>query len=61
MTMGGQFGVQLIGVVAVLLWSGVFTWIIAEAINLVTPLRVDPDAELEGLDLIAHGEKGYDL
>ena len=61
MTMGGQFVVQLMGVAAVLAWSAVFTWIIAKAVNAITPLRVEQEAEVEGLDLIAHGEKGYDL
>ncbi len=60
-TMGGQLGTQVIGVVAVVAWSAVLTFVIAKAVNLVAPLRADPEAEVEGLDLIAHGEKGYDI
>ena len=61
MSIGGQFQVQLIGLVAVLAWSAVLTFLIARAVNAVVPLRVDREAEIEGLDLISHGEKGYDL
>ena len=60
-TIGGQLGAQAIGVAAVLVWSVVLTFLIARAVDALVGLRVDRDAELEGLDLIAHGEKGYDL
>ncbi len=61
MSMGQQLGVQIVGVAAVLVWSAAFTFLIAKAIDAFTPLRVEKEAEVEGLDLIAHGEKGYDL
>ncbi len=61
LSMGGQLGVQLVGVAAVLVWSAVLTFLIAKVVNAVTPLRVDKEAEVEGLDLITHGEKAYDL
>jgi Amt family ammonium transporter len=28
---------------------------------LITPLRVDPEEEINGLDLSVHGERAYDM
>jgi len=50
---------QLIGAVAVMLFSGVVTYVIAVAIDRTVGLRVDPDAELEGLDQSQHAESAY--
>ena len=58
---GGQFMSQLIGVVAVLVWSGAATFVIVKIAAAVTGLRVDEDAEMEGLDTAAHGETGYNI
>ena len=58
---GGQLGTQAIGVAAVLAWSAMLTFVIAKAVNAIAPLRAEREAEIEGLDLIDHGEKGYDL
>ena len=60
-TAAGQFGVQLLGVVAVGLWSALASFVILKVVSAVTPLRVDEQAELEGLDIVAHGESGYEL
>ena len=39
-----------------------FTFIIVKATSVITRgIRVDEQAELEGLDLASHGERGYDL
>ena len=57
----GQFGVQLLGVVAVGAWSAVASFIILKIVGVITPLRVDEQTELEGLDIVAHGESGYEL
>ena len=56
-----QLGTQLIGVVAVLAWSAVATLVLVKIIDAVVGLRVDPDTEIEGLDLTVHGERAYDL
>ena len=61
LTMGRQLGVQFVGIAAVLAWSVVLTFLIAKAVDAAVGLRVEKEAEVEGLDLIAHGEKGYDL
>jgi Amt family ammonium transporter len=59
--MGGQLGVQLVGVLATAAWCGVVTWILLKVTGAVTGLRVDPDEETEGLDTALHNEKGYNL
>ncbi len=58
---GGQFVTQLTGVVAVLVWSVAVTFVIVKIAAAVTGLRVEEDAEMEGLDTAAHGETGYNL
>ncbi|MFP6748112.1 MAG: ammonium transporter [Alphaproteobacteria bacterium] len=60
-SMGSQFGVQLLGVVAVLAWSVGVSFIIIKICQATVGLRVSEEDEIEGLDLIAHGERGYDL
>ena len=59
--MSGQFIVQLTGVVAVLVWSAVASYVIIKLVSAICGLRVSEEEELEGLDLVAHGERGYDL
>ena len=61
MTMRSQFGVQLIGLVAVLLWSLVASFILVKVVQAVVGLRVSDDEELKGLDVTSHGETGYNL
>ncbi len=58
-SIGAQFGVQALGVLAVVAWSLIGTFAIYHAVNLVTKMRVKPDAEIEGLDPASHGERGY--
>ena len=60
-TMGSQFGVQALGIVAVLAWSVVVSFIIIKITGAVVGLRVDEEVEIEGLDLVSHGERGYDI
>jgi ammonium transporter, Amt family len=57
----GQFGVQLLGVVAVGVWSVALTYGIAKVVGAMVPLRVSEVVELEGLDVNIHGERAYDL
>jgi Amt family ammonium transporter len=51
-----QLLVQLYGVVATLVWSGVMTFVLLKLIALVVPLRVSQRSEIEGLDITQHGE-----
>lgn len=56
-----QFGVQVLGMGATLVWCGVVTLVLLKLIDLVMPLRASGDEETEGLDLVLHDERGYDL
>jgi Amt family ammonium transporter len=60
-TIGQQFVVQLTGMVATVLWCGGVTFILLKLINIVLPLRVSADEETQGLDLVEHDERGYDI
>ena len=56
-----QLGVQALGMVATIAWCGGITFVLLKAINLVMPLRVTRDQETEGLDLVLHEERGYEI
>ena len=57
-----QLGVQALGVVAAMAWSGGFTFVIVKVTSWLTGgTRVDEEDELVGLDLAIHGERGYDM
>lgn len=58
---GGQFVTQLVGVLATLIWCGVLSYIILKIIDATIGLRVTEDQETEGLDLVLHDERGYNL
>ncbi len=60
-TMGGQVLVQLLGVGVVAIWSGVVTFVIVKIVGFVVALRVSEEDEIEGLDIVAHGERAYEL
>jgi Amt family ammonium transporter len=47
---------QAIGLVAVIAWSGIGTWIILMICKFTTGLRVSRENEIEGLDYTQHGE-----
>ena len=56
-----QLGVQAIGVVATVVYTVTVTWFILKLTDVLVGNRVDEDQEQEGLDLVAHNERGYDL
>ena len=58
---GHQLGVQAIGAVSALVYTVVVTFVILKIVGLMTPLRVSAEEETEGLDLVLHNERGYDL
>ncbi len=60
-TIGGQFTVQLTGLVSVMVWAAVATAVILMVVRALVGLRVDADEEIEGLDIRSHGEKGYEF
>jgi Amt family ammonium transporter len=51
-----QIFIQLYGIVVTLAWSAIATFVLLKAVSAVTPLRVDKQSEMEGLDLTQHGE-----
>ena len=61
MTIGSQLGVQAIGVIAVLAWTAIATFIILKIVNVICGLRVDDQEETEGLDITQHEETGYNM
>ncbi len=61
MTIMSQLEVQAIGVVATVVYTAVATYIILKVVDMITGLRVSAEEEQQGLDLILHDEKGYDL
>ncbi|PIE40688.1 MAG: ammonia channel protein [Gammaproteobacteria bacterium] len=58
-SIGGQFKVQLIGVVATAVYTAIVTWIILKVVDVMVGLRVDEEQETEGLDIVLHEERGY--
>lgn len=70
---GGMFGIimlavfghadwvaQVGGLVVVGVYTLVVTFVLVKIIGAVFPLRVGEEEEVTGLDLTAHGERGYD-
>jgi Amt family ammonium transporter len=60
-SIGGQLMVQGTGVLATLVYTGVVTFILLKIVGALVGLRVDDDQETQGLDLVLHDERGYDL
>jgi Amt family ammonium transporter len=60
-TMGQQFGTQVVGVLATIVYDAIVSFIILKIIDAVIGLRVTEDEETEGLDLVLHDERAYDI
>lgn len=60
-SMGGQITVQLIGIVATIVWTAVITYITLKVVDVMIGLRVNNEQETEGLDITEHDERGYIL
>ena len=56
-----QLGVQALGVIAVLAYTALVTWIILKVTDALVGNRVSAEDETEGLDLVSHNERGYIL
>jgi ammonium transporter, Amt family len=61
MSIGDQLLVQVTGVIAVGVWSGVITLLLLKLTDALTGLKASPEEETEGLDTVMHNEKGYNL
>ena len=55
----GQLGIQAVAVAAVIVYSGVVSFVLLRVIGLVLPLRADAEEESVGMDLSQHGEEAY--
>ena len=56
-----QLFIQLKGIFVIGLWTAIASWAILKLIGSFTPLRVTEEEEYEGLDVVEHEERGYDL
>ena len=56
-----QLMIQLKGIVVIGLWTAIASWIILKLIGSFTALRVTEEEEYQGLDVVEHEERGYDL
>jgi Amt family ammonium transporter len=61
MTVGKALGVQLLGIVATVVWAGGVSWVLVKVCLALVGLRVDREDEIEGLDITSHGERGYEI
>ncbi len=59
--LGGTLGVQAMGVGVVAIWSAVATFVLAKLASFAIKMRVEAEAEHEGLDVTSHGERAYEL
>jgi len=60
-SMGAQFGKQAFGVIATIVYCAIASFIILKVIDAVIGLRVTEEEETEGLDIVLHDERGYNL
>jgi Amt family ammonium transporter len=61
-TMAEQLSVQAIGVVAVLVYTALVTFVLLKLVGILTGgIRVSAEEETEGLDIALHEESGYKL
>lgn len=61
MTVISQLKVQAIAVVATVVWSAAGSFVLLKLIDMMVTLRIDHDAEVQGLDLTQHEETGYNF
>jgi Amt family ammonium transporter len=57
----GAWVAQLGGLAIVGLYTVVVTVVLIKLVSAITPLRVDEETEVGGLDLAVHGERAYDI
>lgn len=61
-TMLGQVSVQMVGIVATIIYTAIVSYVLFKLVALMTDgLRVSKEQETTGLDLIEHDESGYNL
>ncbi|MGR3662556.1 MAG: ammonium transporter [Paracoccaceae bacterium] len=58
-SMMDQTWIQIKAVIITIVWCGVVSVVLFKLVDMIVGLRVEPDAEAEGLDLTSHGEAAY--
>ena len=58
---GLQLWIQFKGVIFTVIYTGIITYVILKALDMVMGLRVTEESEQIGLDLSEHNERGYNL
>ena len=58
-TIINQVGVQALAVIATIIWSALFTYVILKFLEKTIGIRVSSDEEMQGLDIVLHEETGY--
>jgi Amt family ammonium transporter len=60
-SIAAQVTSQAWGVGVTILWSGIVSYVLFKAIDMIMGLRVTEEAEREGLDTTTHGERAYNM
>jgi Amt family ammonium transporter len=61
-SMSAQIGVQLVGIISTFVYTAIATFLIFKVVGMITNgVRVSDDEESQGLDLVDHNERGYEL
>lgn len=60
-SIAAQVTSQAWGVGVTILWSGIVSYVLFKAIDMIMGLRVSEEAEREGLDTTTHGERAYNM
>ena len=58
---GAQVSIQAIGILSAICYTAVVTYVILKVTDAMVGNRVDEEDEMQGLDLVSHDERGYDL
>jgi hypothetical protein len=58
---GEQFGVQVVAVIAIVIWTAVNALILFSLIKITVGLRVNPLVEFKGIDKYEHNAEAYQI
>lgn len=60
-SIAGQLAIQATGVVATFVYAAIVSYVLLKLVDKFIGLRVAEEEEIQGLDLVLHDERGYDL
>lgn len=61
MNMLSQVQIQVVGILSTFIYTALVSYLLLKLVDKLLVLRVDDEEELQGIDLVEHDEKGYDL